>query len=49
MQAEQAEYEAADHGADQAEQEIHQDAVSLAPHDLAGQKARQDADRDLPD
>src|SRR5450631_2054783 len=45
----QTEDEPADDRTDQAEQEVDEDAVAPAPHDLAGEKACEDPDRDFPD
>ena len=48
MQTEQSEHSAAEHRADDAEQQIHQEAVAAAAHDLAGQKAGKNPNHDLP-
>src|SRR5580765_9120492 len=49
VQTEQSEHGAAEHRADNAKQQVHQDAVAAAAHDLACEKAGENPDDDLPD
>src|SRR5437762_1455242 len=49
IQTEQPEHGAAEHRADNAEQQIHEHAVAAAAHDLARQEAGENPDDDLPD
>src|ERR1035437_5266224 len=46
---EEAEDQPAEHRADDAEQEIHEEAVAASAHDLAREEPGEDADEDLPD